>query len=78
MANLTAINPNAIDDAAAIASNAHMAVSSGGQFTVLLSGLLLVRIASFNTYPTTAIIRSQKLGRARRVVNRVSTAHKSA
>ena len=33
MANPTAINPNAIDAAAAIASNVHMAVSSGGQFT---------------------------------------------
>jgi hypothetical protein len=32
MANPTAINPNAIDTAAAIASNVHMAVSSHGQF----------------------------------------------
>jgi len=32
MANLTAISPNAIDDAAAINSNVHMADSSGGQF----------------------------------------------
>jgi len=30
--NATATNPNAIDTAAAIASNVHIAVSSGGQF----------------------------------------------
>ena len=41
MANPTAINPNAIDAAAAIASNVHMAVSSGGQF-IAASCLLLV------------------------------------
>jgi hypothetical protein len=33
IANPTAINPNAIDTAAAIASNVHMAISSDGQFT---------------------------------------------
>jgi hypothetical protein len=41
MANLTAINPNAIDAAAAIASNVHMAVSSGDSLS-LLAGWQLV------------------------------------